>query len=195
MKLGLFGGTYNPVHYAHLIVAEWIRDSLNLDAVYLMPTAIPPHRKFDNSIIDIHHRIEMVRLAVSDNPRLKLADYESNPELTAYSVDTVRDFINRNPDVEGGLFFIIGEDNYRSLHTWKEPGELSRLSRIVVARRSGKKENIVSEGIDQPLFLDTPLIDISASLVRDRIKQGRSVKYLVPDAVAKYIFDNGLFTS
>ena len=193
MKVGLFGGTYNPIHTAHLIIAEWIRDFLDLDSMFLMPTAHPPHKRDETGIIGIEHRIKMVRLAVESEPGLNVADFESDPEATVYSIDTVRHFLHANPDAEGNLFFIIGEDNFRTLGSWKDPVGLSRLCTIVVARRSTGTADLPPEGIEGALIVDTPHIDISASMVRERVRTGRSIRYLVPAPVASYIEKHGLY--
>ena len=195
MKTGLFGGTFNPIHTAHLIIAEWIREEVPLDEVFFIPTAHPPHRQHDTEIIDIRSRIGMVRCAIEGCPGFRLADYESDPAVTAYSVDTVRDFLGRNPELAGNLYFIIGEDNYRLLHTWKEAAELSRLCTLVVARRQTGEVQQKLENLQEPVFVDTPYIDISASMIRERIRAGRSIRYMVPEAVERYIQEHNLYTT
>jgi len=193
VKVGLFGGTFNPIHNAHLIIAEWILDYLGLAAVYFTPTAYPPHKGENKDIIEISHRIEMVRRAIENNPDFKLADFESKTSATAYSIDTVREFLKQNRKTAGNLYFIIGEDNFRMLHTWKEAVELSRLSQIVVARRSIDLPENIPNGLTPPLFVDTPRIDISASMVRDRIRMGKPVTYLIPNTVEDYINSNNIY--
>lgn len=181
------------MHNAHLIIAEWIRDFLNLDAMYIMPTARPPHKTFDSEIVAISHRMKMIELAINKRPEFQIFDHEADPETTSYSVDTVRTFLESRPECRGNLYFIIGEDNLKTLNTWKEPEELSRLCRIVVARRPDSGKNFVPNGIDQPLSVETPVLDISSSMVRRRIREGKSIKFLVPEPVEKYIYQNQLF--
>jgi len=193
VKIGLFGGTFNPVHNAHLIIAAWIADALGLDCLYLMPTAQPPHRPDDAAIIDIRHRVAMVRLAIQDNPAFRVVDYESDPAVTTYSIDTVRRFLQQNPDARGSLYFIIGEDNFRLLATWKEAVELSRLCRITVASRGASSGENIPEGLVPPLFIGTPRIDISATMVRERLLSGKPVRYLIPEPVEAYIREHNLY--
>jgi len=193
VKVGLFGGTFNPVHTAHVILAEWIRDELKLNSIYFIPTALPPHKTSDQAIIDIELRKEMVRLAIQDNPHFKLAEYETDPGNVSYSIDTVRNFLKNHPLGRDDLFFIIGEDNLRILSTWKDPVELSRLCRIVVARRSVDIPVQIPKGIEQPILLQTPNIDISASEIRGRIREKRSIRYLVPEPVERFIREHKLY--
>lgn len=193
MKAGLFGGTFNPVHNAHLILAEWICESLGLGAMFMTPTAQPPHKTANTDIIDIHHRINMLRIAISDNPLFKLAEFETDPSVKAYSIDTVRKFLNQYPEFTGKLFFIIGEDNFRLLSTWKEAEGLSRLCKITVARRSVDIPADIPENMEPPLFVDTPRIDISSTMVRDRIKADKTVGYIIPKNVENYIIEHGLY--
>ena len=193
MKTGLFGGSFNPVHTAHLVIAEWIRNELNIETLYFVPTAKPPHKTSDNSIIDISLRREMVSLAIIDNPNFILADYESMTDKVSYSVDTVRRFLQEKSLDSNELYFIIGEDNLRALSTWKAPEELSRLCRIVVARRSLDTPLDLPQGMKPPCQLKTPILEISASGIRERIRMNQSIKYLVPEAVEKFIKEHNLY--
>lgn len=193
MKTGLFGGSFNPVHTAHLIIAEWIRNELHIETLYFVPTAKPPHKTSDNSIIDISLRREMVSLAIKDNPGFKLSDYESMTDEVSYSVDTVRRFLQEKSLDSNELYFIIGEDNLRALSTWKAPEELSRLCRIVVARRSLDTPLDLPQGMKPPCQLKTPILEISASSIRERVRLNQSIKYLVPEAVEKFIKEHNLY--
>lgn len=193
VKVGLFGGTFNPIHTAHIIIAEWIRSELNLDTVYFMPTALPPHKCNDQSIVDIKMRKEMVRLAIQDNPHFQLAEYETDPRNVSYSVDTVRTFLKNNSLSSSELYFIIGEDNLHQLSTWKEPVGLSHLCRIVVARRPVDLPVAIPEGMAPLIHLKTPQIDISASEIRERIGNNQSIRYMVPESVERYIREHKLY--
>jgi len=194
LNIGLFGGTFNPIHNAHLIIAEWIRVHIGLDFIYIMPTAQPPHKLDDTEILDIRHRVAMIKLAIQGEEGFRLIDDESDTDTPAFSVDTVREFSRRHPEAAGDLYFIIGQDNYKSLCSWKDPGELSRMCRIVVARRPGGNNEKDPEGIKSPIFVDTPLINISSSMIRERIREGKSIRYLVPFKVAAYIKKHNLYT-
>jgi nicotinate-nucleotide adenylyltransferase len=202
VKVGLFGGSFNPIHYAHLIIAEWVRDALELDILYFLPTALPPHKKSNNSLINPEMRKKMVLLAIQDNPAFQLLDYETDSSHVSYSVDTVRRFLFENKSASGGqdhsisgknVYFIIGEDNFRTIAAWKEPVELSALCRIVVVRRNTTVSLKLPVDMERPISLETPLIDISASEIRMRIFHGKSIRYLVPESVRQFIEENGLY--
>jgi len=193
VNTGLFGGSFNPVHTAHLIIAEWIRNELDIKALYFIPTATSPHKTSDKSIIDISLRREMVALAIKDNPNFKIADHESKTKDVSYSVDTVRWFLQEKSLNRNELYFIIGEDNLRGLPTWKDPIELSSICTIVVARRSIDISLDLPQGMKPPHQLKTPNIEISASGIRERIRKNQSIKYLVPEAVGKFIKEHQLY--
>ncbi|MFC1564508.1 nicotinate (nicotinamide) nucleotide adenylyltransferase [candidate division KSB1 bacterium] len=195
MKTGLFGGTFNPIHIAHLVIAEWVRSELDLDRIYFMPTAQSPMKVSDPSTGDMEHRIRMVELAIKGNDKFRLSDYESEPGKVYYSVDTVRRASEDLGLSKDRLFFIIGEDNFEIVPTkWKNPEKLASLCTIVVARRFGNrnKDNTASEF--EHIFVDTPVIDISSSMIRERIRSGLSIRYLLPPDVEQYIIDNNLYT-
>ena len=193
MKVGLFGGSFNPIHYAHLIIAEWVRDALELDILYFLPTALPPHKKSNDSLINPEMRKKMVHLAIQDNPAFQLLDYETDSSHVSYSVDTVRRFLQDHSISGKNVYFIIGEDNFRTIAAWKEPVELSALCRIVVVRRNTAVSLKLPVDMERPISLETPLIDISASEIRMRIFHGKSIRYLVPESVRQFIEENGLY--
>ncbi|MFC1513896.1 nicotinate (nicotinamide) nucleotide adenylyltransferase [candidate division KSB1 bacterium] len=193
MKIGLYGGTFNPIHNAHLIIAEIICDELDLDRMYFIPTAQPPHRKKDRSIISVKFRLDMVKLAIQDNKRFELSTIEADNDNVSYTVDTVKHFSEKFRLDRSGLFFVLGEDNLKILSKWKDPDRISELSTIVVAGRTSEDIKNIPEKIGSFLVPKTPIIRISASLIRKRLKESRSVKYLVPDSVEKYIIENNLY--
>ncbi len=193
-KIGLFGGTFNPIHNAHLIIAQWVLDHLKLDHIYFMPTALSPLKIKDRSVLEMSERIKMVEIAISDNWRFRLADYESEPGKVYYSVDTVRRVSSEMGLKREELYFIIGEDNFDIVPTqWKDSPELAALSTIVVARRFSGEQKKPDQGLLDHVFVDTPAIDISSSLIRERLANGLSIKYLVPENVEEYIIKNGLY--
>ncbi|MCP4723955.1 MAG: nicotinate (nicotinamide) nucleotide adenylyltransferase [bacterium] len=195
LKIGLFGGTFNPIHNAHLIIADWIRDHMELDCIYFMPTSVSPMKIDDPSILDMTTRTRMVELAIKGNSRFKLADYESEPGRVYYSVDTVRRVAAELGLTRDQLFFIIGEDNFRIVPTqWKDSPELAKLSTIIVARRFSGEPIKQQEMELEHVFVDTPAIDISSSMIRERIAKGLSIKYLVPENVEKFITEKKLYT-
>ncbi|MCM8799542.1 MAG: nicotinate-nucleotide adenylyltransferase [Candidatus Omnitrophica bacterium] len=181
MKIGILGGTFNPIHLGHLILAEEVADRLNLDKVIFVPTYIPPHK--DNSdIASAKDRLKMVKLAIKNNKRFSFSDIEIKRKGFSYTIDTVKEFKILYPDDE--LYFIVGSDLIKYLDSWKDLGEILKLIRFVVATRPGYPlENI-------PSYISTiniPAIDISAYQIREAIKNNRPFRYLVPEEVYYYI--------
>lgn len=197
-KIGIFGGSFNPVHTAHLMIAEAARDQFMLDQVIFVPTGHAPHKTFHGNQDQIV-RMEMLSAAVQDNPGFAVSDYEFRREEISYSWQTIADFQAQFPEAE--LYFIIGEDSLYDLETWKYPERILGQAKILVAARSGADDDSVSR---QAAFLtekfggsisvlDLPVFAISSTFIREQAAHGRSVRYLVPDAVAVYITANGLY--
>ncbi len=193
MKIGLFGGTFNPVHSGHVLIAEWIRCELFLDTIYFIPTAVPPHRSDDSSIAAIAHRLEMVRRAVQDNPSFEVSEIESNPDIMSYTADTVQSFHETYSLSRENIFYIIGSDNCSQIAAWKYPEKLASLCRIAIARRSSFHVDAIPENLNNPVVVNTPLIEVSASDVRQRIANNKSVRYMVPAEVEKYMHTHNLY--
>jgi nicotinate-nucleotide adenylyltransferase len=191
MKIGVFGGTFNPPHLGHLIVAESARESLNLDRVLLIPCASPPH-KSPGALADAHCRLEMVKLAASGNTHFEASDLEIERGGKSYTVDTLRALTVLYPHAE--LYLLIGIDNLLDLHTWKEPEEIISLSEVVAINRPGfDPANVRKDYLRRVTFLRYPSIDISSSEIRRKAKMGKSIKYLVPTAVESYILKHGAY--
>jgi nicotinate-nucleotide adenylyltransferase len=213
LKLGILGGTFDPIHLGHLRSAEEIGEELCLEKVYLIPSASPPH-KTRESITPFHHRLSMARLAVGDSPVLEVLDLEGKRPGLSYSVETLKEFHNAfSPDPE--LFFILGLDAFLEIKTWKEYQNLFKYSHFVIIQRasyrSEKLESFLfslSVGVtktDSPdvfmtpsgktLLLKTPTrMDISSTNIRETVRRGRSIRFLVPDSVRNYIIQKGLFS-
>lgn len=191
MKIGVFGGTFDPVHLAHLVVAESARDAAGLDKVFFLPAPHPPHKSIHN-LTDFTHRREMVRLAIEGRSEFVLSDIETRLEGPSYTTRTLDALARQHPGVE--WFLIMGADSLRDLPTWRDPERLCSQARFIVFPRPD-----VDTASVKPLFLENtdflhvPCLDIAATDVRDRIRAGRSVRYLVPDAVIDYIVQNGLY--
>jgi nicotinate-nucleotide adenylyltransferase len=191
MRIGVFGGTFNPPHLGHLIVAESAREALNLNTVLFIPSASPPH-KSSRSLVDAECRIEMVKLAVSGNPSFQASDIEIQRGGRSYTVDTLRGLSALYPRAE--LYLLIGIDNLLELHTWKEPEEIFGLSEVVAVNRPGyDSADIRKDYLRRVTFLRYPNIDISSSEIRRKAKMGKSIKYLVPSAVESYILKHGAY--
>lgn len=190
MNIGVLGGTFDPVHIGHLVVAEEARIRLGFKEVLFVPAG-QPWLKLDRNITPVVHRVEMVRRAIADNPHFKLCTIEVERPGPSYTVDTLTR-LQKQLGSEASLFFIIGRDTLAELPLWKEPEQLIQLCRLVVAPRLGSKdlkhlETAIPGLLDKVIQLDMPVIGISSSGIRQRIAQGLSIRYWVPAEVEKYI--------
>jgi nicotinate-nucleotide adenylyltransferase len=187
MKIGIIGGTFNPIHLGHLILAEEMRQKISLNKVIFMPANLPPHKK-NGEIIPAHHRLRMVKLAIRANPYFSVSDIEINRGGRSYTIDTIREL---NKIYSGDeLYFIIGSDLIKYLNEWKDLKQIIALVKFIVATRPGYSlENL-------PAYMrtiDIRAVDISAFEIRQCIKQNRSFRYLVPEVVRRYIIKKGLY--
>lgn len=196
--VGILGGTFDPLHLAHLIIAEEARAHLGLCEVVFVPAGDPYHRG-RQPVADAMSRLAMVRLGVASNPAFRVATVDLEREGPSYSVDTVQD-LQRQVGEDHPLFFILGWDSLRELHSWHRPDLLAELCQIVAVRRPGPAEmdwnaleRLVPEAPERIIQLDTPLIGISATEVRRRVAEGISIRYWVPDPVAAYIAEHHLY--
>ena len=198
MRLGVLGGTFNPPHVAHLLCASEAADQLALDRVLLVPAAEPPHTEVEHDP-GAETRAELCALAVDGDPRLEVSRIELERPGRSYTVDTLRALHAAHADTE--LTFIVGGDMALSLPTWREPAEILGLARLAVAERSGVARQDILDRLGATLgdvgdridFFAMPRLDLSSSEIRRRIADGRSVRYLVPDAVAERIAARGLY--
>ena len=185
MRLGVFGGTFDPPHIGHLIVAQDARRALGLDRVVFVPASIPPHKRTD-SITPPGTRLAMVRAAIAGDTGFEVDDLELRREGPSWTVETLRSLRSRLPDAE--LILLIGSDQYAEFESWREPGEIRRLARLAVLTREG--------GADQPDDVDTVAvtrIDVSSTGIRARAAAGEPIRYLVPNAVEALIRLHGLY--
>lgn len=214
MKIGLFGGTFNPIHSCHLTIATQIRERLSLDHVLFIPTGDPPHKPQD-VLAAAHHRLEMVRLAIASNPTFSVSDVEVRRPAKSYSIDTVR-ALREYYGPDAALFFIIGLDAFLEFPSWKQAADLLQACHFVVMSRPGATfapiaglspplppiplqalealDRQAQDRLDVPLpggtrltFLRLPPCDISASDIRQRLRHGQSVASLLPAPVESYI--------
>lgn len=198
-KIGLMGGTFNPIHIGHLVIAEEIRNSLNLDKVIFIPTGNPPH-KDNKGLISAKHRYIMTLLATSSNPCFDVSDIEVKKSSTSYSVDTIKEFKKKYPNSE--LYFITGADAILEIETWKNTKELLGLCKFIAATRPGYKIKELKKGIkklenkyNQKIsYVSVAPLDISSTYIRKRIKAKKTVKYILPDAIIQYIKKNNLYS-
>ena len=198
MNIGVLGGTFDPIHIGHLIVAEEARIKLGLSEVLFVPAG-QPWLKLDHDITPAIHRVEMVRRAITPNPCFKLCTLEVERLGPSYTVDTLM-MLRERLGSEASFFFILGRDTLADLPLWKEPGRLIQICRLVAVPRLGlglpdlkSLEASVTGIIGNVIQLDMPVIDVSSSQIRKRVAQGVSVRYLVPDEVERYIAEQKLY--
>jgi nicotinate-nucleotide adenylyltransferase len=189
-RIGILGGTFDPPHIGHLIVAEQACVQYGLDRVVLVPAFIPPHKR-KRSSAKAEHRLAMLRRAVRGNSSLSVSDLELKREGVSYTIDTVEELRRRYH--HSTLFLLIGEDNSRQFHTWKDHRRILRFARVAVYRRLGAKER--TPRIRGLLELEGPLVDVSSSLIRRLVRQRKSIRYLVPSSVERYIGRMKLYRS
>lgn len=196
-KYGIFGGSFNPIHYGHLMICEYIKEEMGLDKVIFIPTGNPPHKELELSAKD---RYEMVRLAISPNPDFEISDIETIRVKKSYTVDTIREL--KKIYKEEKLYFLIGLDSLFQLKTWMKIGDLSQEIEFVVALRPGyldreevnKEIDFLRENFGTKInLIKTPLYEISSTDLRDRIREGKSLRYLIPKKVLDYIEESGFY--
>ena len=185
MRLGMFGGAFNPVHLGHLLLAETARETLRLDRVVFIPTHHPPHKPAPD-LLPGAVRLQLLRLALHDHPAFVASDIELQRPGVSYSLETVR--LLRAEVPQAKLFLLMGQDMLRV--PWKGWGELQRLCTVVVACRSGETKKRRARGVQ---WLEMPRVDIASSEIRRRVRTGRSLRYLVPPAVSRYIAQHHLY--
>ena len=198
MNIGVLGGTFDPIHMGHLIIAEETRARLDLTEVLFVPAG-QPWLKMNNHISPAEHRVQMVRLAIADEPSFKLSTMEIERVGPSYTADTIAE-LNEQMGAGDKLFFILGWDNLMQLPKWHEPARLVRMCRLVPVPRVGYPSpdfNSLAEaipGLSQSIILlDTPQIEISSSEIRSRVARGLPIHRLVPESVERYIWEHRLY--
>ena len=189
MRIGLFGGTFNPIHLGHMVLAQECWYHLALDKVFFIPSCVPPHKKVEGDVT-VADRLNMVRLAIEGDNRFEVSTYEIDSAGTSYSINTIKHFREEYKG-KAEFFFLSGADSVENLSMWKHPQEILRLSTFIVATRPGWQETGVYEGMVQRI--DIPSIEVSSSNIRERIRSRQPIDYLVPSRVAEYIRDKGLY--
>ena len=199
MRLGVFGGTFDPIHHGHLVAAEEVRARLSLSKVLFVPAGLPPH-KLDNDISPAQHRVTMIQLAIVSNPGFGLSRVDVEREGPCFTVDTLA-LLQQEWGEEAQLHFIMGMDSLSEILTWKDPQRLIRLARIVVVGRPGFLADMVA--LEEALpsaaqhiqIVDAPRFEVSASDIRRRVREGLPIRYQVPTAVEAYIREHGLYSA
>ena len=198
MKLGIFGGTFDPIHNGHLAVAEYVSTEMVLDQVIFIPAGRPWFKE-GQPVTDAKHRLEMTRLGTADNPYLAVSDMEVRRDGPTYTADTLREL--RGDMGEGvDFYFILGIDALNELHRWRRPTDVLDLATLVGVTRPGAErvdgaamESIRDGAADEVVIVDGPRVDISAADVRRRMANGLSIQGLIPQAVEEYARRNGLY--
>lgn len=197
MRIGLYGGTFDPIHLGHLIVMENVINYMNLDRIIILPSSNPPHKK-DKKITDVNTRVEMVSEAIRDNDKIILSTFESTDQVVRYTHDTIKYFTDSLKGHE--IFYIMGEDSFMTIDTWKNYKYILDSNIIVFSREGIDSESQLVEKVkkvrkDNPnIFLVNSLsINISSTLIRSLVKNEKSIKYLVKDEVAYIIKQRNLY--
>ena len=198
MRLGIFGGTFDPIHFGHLLVAEEARVALCLDQVLFTPAGDPPHKQ-EHAILPVKHRLAMVRLAIADNPAFMISRVDIDRPGPHYTVDTIR-LLREEWGIDADeTFFIMGADSLVHLMTWHEPAQLIKRCRLAVVARPGYSADLSEleaalPGISRRLdWVEMPVLGISSSDLQRRVREGRSIRYQVPAAVANYVTKHELY--
>ncbi len=194
-RIGVFGGTFDPVHLGHLVCAEEVREAIGLDTVVFIPCAIPPHKP-DYVPADPSHRLTMLELALEGHPEFTYSDLEIERGGVSYTIDTIAELRKRLGN-EPEFWLILGLDAYLEINTWKQPERITSECFLAVARRPGYAASItaVQDFQGRARFVDITEIGISSTEIRRRIAQGQSIRFLVPKAVEDYIYGNRLYKS
>jgi len=188
-KVGIFGGTFDPIHHGHLITAQSVREIRALDKIIFIPSFISPHKADENSASP-EHRMNMLKLAVEGIDFFEVSDYEIKKEGISYTIDTLKEFKKKYDKLE----FIIGYDNIFKFHNWKNPDEIMKITKILVLKRkSSLPPPHEDKYVKSALFVETRGIEISATDIREKVKQGMPIHYLVPEKVKEYIYNFNLY--
>ena len=192
-RLGIMGGTFDPIHCGHLLLARNLLERLPLDRILFVPAADPPHKNHRTDIATGAHRWAMVKRAIADEPGFEVSSVELERNGKSYTVDSLRLLGQRHPGSE--LFLLIGADNVSDISTWHDPEGILELATVVSGTRT---ETAAAEGnrlTHRIRRLPTPAYDISSTDIRHRLLQGQSIRYLVPEAVERYVAEHGLYSS
>ena len=196
MRIGVLGGTFDPIHLGHLTIAEEARDRLELEEVCFVPAG-DPWMKAGLPLSSAHDRLTMVRLAVEDNPFFRISTVELERRGPSYTVDTLRE-LQEDYGPDARLFFILGTDAFARFREWKDPQGVLALAKLVVVDRPGEcasteaKEMHFAGSVER---LRSVHLDISAKDIRRRVAEGASIRYLVPELVERHIYARGLYTA
>ena len=192
MKIAILGGTFDPPHLGHLILADTVLKELNYDKVLFIPSKIPPHKNISGEVSN-EDRLNMLKLSIEDDKRFSFDDYELKSEGISYSIKTLN-YLYENYNIDGKIALIIGADLIKNFHKWKEPEKISELANIVAVNRE-ENDNLYKENIEKYniKIIIAPRIDISSTLIRERIKKNKAFRYFLNNKVYDYIISNKLY--
>ncbi len=188
MRIGILGGTFNPLHIGHLILAEEALSKLKLDKVIFVPAFIPPHKKIEGNVRP-KDRLKMVELAIQDNAAFAVSTFELDSRKKTYSIDTLKEF-RRIYGEETEFYLITGSDLLKDLFSWKDVNDIFKMSKFIVANRPGYPVTDVPKDVETVVI--TP-IEVSSEDIRRRLGSGKSIRYLVPEKVRNYIVEHNLY--
>ncbi len=189
LKVGIYGGSFDPIHNGHLITAQSVKEMRELDRIIFIPTFISPHKQ-DVETTEVDHRVNMLQLAIKPIPYFEMSDIELKRKNVSYTVDTLKELSERYKHIE----LIIGYDNIFKFHTWRQPDEIIRIAKLVVLRRKlniprGKQNKFYRAAA----FVKSPFIQISGSVIRRRVSENLPINFMVPEKVQEYILKNKLY--
>ncbi|MGH7681067.1 MAG: nicotinate-nucleotide adenylyltransferase [Candidatus Eiseniibacteriota bacterium] len=192
LRTGVLGGTFDPVHVGHLILAEEAASRLKLDRVLFLPAAQPPHKRA-RGVASAEHRLAMLRLAIRGNPHFEVSRLEIDRGGVSFTAETLEALARRGG---GELYFIMGQDSLEEFPSWRNPEQITRLARLAVFPRGDRDTPSLPPALRRRVtFLHPPRIGISSTEIRRRIRRGLSVRYWIPDPVLGYVMRHGLYGS
>jgi nicotinate-nucleotide adenylyltransferase len=193
VRVGLFGGSFDPIHNGHLELARWTKNNLSLDQFIFIPAATPPHKQHI-SLSEPEHRLRMVQLAIKNWQGFEVSDLELHRKGISYTIDTINYFRRQFNLKKASLYLVIGADSLVDFHTWRSPTKILRSCHVVVLPRPEISISHITHEIKKKvIILAAPLFDISSTEIRKLIKEKQSISHLMPEPVAKYIFEHKLY--
>ena len=193
MKTCIFGGTFDPPHIGHLLIAQTVFESENFERLIFVPANISPAKKNGDSSPP-EERSKMLEIALINNPNFEISDLEINREGISYTVDTIREFVDKLKLDKKDLFFLMGSDTLKSFHTWKDPEKILSLCNIIVAIRPGFTPSDIPQWVlDSVRFANIPRFEVSSTNIRRRWREGKTIRYMVTKEVWEYIDEKDLY--
>ena len=193
MKVCLFGGTFDPPHLGHLIIAQTIFEAENFDQIVFIPAYQPPHKK-GLKISPVDQRLEMLNIAIKENPNFVMSDLDIQRKGLSYSIETIMEYKKQNNIKSKDLFYLMGSDSLKQFKKWKEPKMIINESRVIVAIRPGFRPSDIPNWILAKIqFASIPRIEISSTTIRDRWAEDKTIRYMVTESVWQYINKNKLY--